>query len=122
MTNIRSVKWIEGPSQGSSDERTVHFHVRLQLRYLPLALGQKASHFQLVEGLGGSVVERGKRNHPGVGKGLGARQPASGEHVCREAKAVKCCQLAAIICLKNSLSSSFCGGKIIWYANCLQMS
>lgn len=47
--------------------------------YLPLALGKKALHPVLVEGLGRFASQRGKRDHPGVDKGFGARQPASGK-------------------------------------------
>lgn len=41
-----------------------------QSRYLPLALGQKVFHLPLIEGLGWSAGQRGKRDHPGVGEGL----------------------------------------------------
>ena len=49
-----------------------------QPRYLPLALGQKAPHLPLIEGLGGSAGQRGERGHPWVGEGLGTWQSASG--------------------------------------------
>lgn len=38
--------------------------------YLPLALGQKASHLVLVEGLGRFASQGGERDHPGMEKGL----------------------------------------------------
>lgn len=38
--------------------------------YLPLALGQKASHPVLVEGLGRFASQGGERDHPGMEKGL----------------------------------------------------
>lgn len=47
--------------------------------YLPLALGKKAPHLVLVEGLGRAASQGGERDHPGVDKGFGARQAASGK-------------------------------------------
>lgn len=54
--------------------------------YLPFALGQKASHLLLIEGLSGPAVQRGKRGHPGVREGLGTWQPASRAQVTKAVK------------------------------------
>lgn len=61
-----------------------------QLHHLPLALGQEAFHLALVERLGGSAGQGGKRDHPGVGQGLGARQPASRKNTDRRRDAKGC--------------------------------
>lgn len=60
---------------GGGDKKIVQcqadlFHFSFQSRYLPLAPGQKVFHLPLIEGLGWSAGQRGKRDHPGVGEGL----------------------------------------------------